>query len=675
MKKVMSMALVLALAAGSVARAGEEDRSGDAAEATKKVQQAVRNSLNFKDMQAYEDAHRGFIAPLPDRGRITDDDGRIVWNLEPYAFLAAGMSMDMPPSRIIPTEGPDTVNPSLWRQSQLVLRDGLYKVTDRIYQVRNADLSNMTIIEGQSGLIVIDPLVSAETAAAALRLYREHRPADKPVVAVIYSHSHVDHFGGALGVISAEDAASGKVRVIAPAGFTSAAVAENGLAGPAMRRRAAFMYGSLLQPGPRGHVGAGLGLTTSRGTSSLLPPNEIVNHDGQTLTIDGLTFEFQLAPNTEAPAEMHWYIPELKALSAAENCTQTMHNLYTLRGARGRDPLLWADALDESLRRWGDKAEVLYGMHHWPVWGRERVRTALELNRDIYRYINDQTLRLANRGLGMLEIAEELRLPPELDKPFAVRGYYGTLSHNVKGVYTYYLGWFDGNAARLQPLPRVEAARRYVEYMGGADAVLARAREDFSRGNYRWVAQVLDHVIFADPGNMAARELSADALEQLGYQAESGPWRNFYLSAAQELRGLEPAARIRPGAGSITALTPPQEFFRNLAVRLDGERAAGKTVRFVASFTDIGENWLVDVRNAVLHATRIGDDAVEASLMRIRGPEKRLYAILSGAQPLPRRQGDVSVEGGPASLHAFLALLDAVPAHFPLTLPQTPAEK
>lgn len=667
MKKVMIMALMLTLAAGGTVQAENGERSGDATEATRQAQRAVRDSLDFTDLQAYEDAHRGFIAPLPDMGKILDDDGRTVWTLEPYAFLAPGMTMDMPPSRIIPTDGPDTVNPSLWRQSQLVLRDGLYKVTDRIYQVRNADLSNMTIIEGDSGLIVVDPLISAETAAAALRLYRQHRP-DKPVVAVVYSHSHVDHYGGALGVVSAEDAASGKVRVIAPAGFTAAAVSENGLAGPAMRRRAAFMYGSLLPPGPRGHVGAGLGLTTSKGTSALLPPNEIVNLDGQSLVIDGLTFEFQLAPDTEAPAEMHWYIPELKALSAAENCTQTMHNLYTLRGAKGRDPLRWAEALDESLRRWGDKAEVLYGMHHWPVWGRERVRTALELGRDLYRYINDQTLRLANRGLGMLEIAEELRLPPELDKPFAVRGYYGTVSHNVKGVYTYYLGWFDGNAANLHPLPRVEAARRYVEYMGGADAVVARARKDFDRGNYRWVAQVLDHVIFADPGNTEARELSADAMEQLGYQAESGPWRNFYLSAAQELRGLEPELPRR-ASGNVAAMLPPEEFFRNLAVRLDGERAAGKNIRFVATFTDRGESWLVDIRHSVLHADKI-DLGAESSLMQLKGPGTRLYAILSGAQPLPRQENEVSVVGSPAPLHAFLALLDAAPQSFPLTLPR-----
>ena len=659
-------ALVLALA-GVGAQARGEEKSGDATEATRQAQRAVRVSLDFSDVQAYADAHRGFIAPLPDMGRITGEEGRLVWNLEPYAFLAAGM--DTSASRLIPTEGPDTVNPSLWRQSQLVLRDGLYKVTDRIYQVRNADLSNMTIIEGQSGLIVIDPLISAETAAAALRLYRAHRP-DRPVVAVMYSHSHADHFGGALGVISAEDALSGKVRVIAPAGFTAAAVTENQLVGPAMRRRAAFMYGSLLPAGPRGHVGAGLGLTTSRGTSSLLPPNEVVNHDGQTLVIDGLTFEFQLTPNTEAPAEMHWYIPELKALSVAENCTQTMHNLYTLRGARGRDPLLWAGALDESLRRWGEKAEVLYGMHHWPVWGKDRVRTALELGRDVYRYINDQTLRLANRGLDMLEIAERLRLPPELDKAFSMRGYYGTLSHNVKGVYSYYLGWFDGNAAHLHPLPHVEASRRYVDYMGGADVILTRAREDFSRGNYRWVAQVLDHVVFADPGNAEARELEADALEQLGYQAESGPWRNFYLSAAQELRGLEPGVmRAVSNGNGVGALMPPQEFFRSLAVRLDGDRAVGKRIRFVAAFTDTGENWLVDISHAVLHARKV-EEGAEPSLMRIKGEKKHLYGVLSGSQPLPVRQDDVSVEGSPAPLHAFLALLDAVPPQFPLTLPQ-----
>lgn len=335
--------------------------------------------------------------------------------------------------------------------------DGLYRVTDRLYQIRNADLANMTIIEGDSGIIIADPLMSAETSRAALELYYRHR-GRRPIRAVIVSHSHVDHYGGILGVVSPGDLTEGRVRLIAPAGFLEAAVAENAMAGAAMRNRAEFMYGSLLPAGPRGHVGVGLGLGNSAGRMALLPPTESVEGDGQTMKIDGLTFEFQLAPQSEAPSEMHWYIPELKALTVAENCTSTMHNLYTLRGAKARDPLLWASALDIALERWGGKAEVLYGVHLWPMWGKERVSRAVELSRDMYLYINDQTLRLANRGLSMQEIAEELRLPPELEQPFALRGYYGTLSHNIKGVYTYYLGWFDGNAARLNPLPPSRAA-------------------------------------------------------------------------------------------------------------------------------------------------------------------------------------------------------------------------
>ena len=412
------------------------DMSKPATEHTRAAHAAMSKEVDFADRQDFQDAQRGFLAPLPDRGRILDANGRETWNLAPYDFLAPAMSRDFPPSVIMPTQAPDTVNPSLWRQSQLVLRDGLYKVVDRLYQIRNADLSNMTIIEGDSGIIVVDPLISAENAAAALKLYYAHRP-HKPVVAVIYSHSHVDHYGGVHGVVDEKDVAAGKVRIIAPKGFMEAAVAENVLAGNAMSRRAQYMYGSLLPPSPRGHVGAGLGLATSRGTSGLLEPTRLIEKDGETLQLDGLTFIFQMAPNTEAPAEMHWYIPELKALTAAENCTHTMHNLYTLRGAKARDPLYWSRALDESLQRWGGEAEVLYGMHHWPVWGAERVRTELGLMRDLYRYINDQTLHLANKGQTMLEIAETLRLPPELQRVFSLRGYYGSLNHNAKAVYNF----------------------------------------------------------------------------------------------------------------------------------------------------------------------------------------------------------------------------------------------
>ena len=665
MRKFVTAALAAVLTAGTAFVAQAESVPRGATEATREAQARVRAMLDFSDRQSCEDAMRGFIAPLPDKGRIADKDGRVVWNLEPYAFLKADIS---------PEDVPDTVNPSLWRQSRLVMCDGLYRVTDRLYQIRNADLANMTIIEGDSGIIIADPLMSAETSRAALELYYRHR-GRRPIRAVIVSHSHVDHYGGILGVVSPGDLAEGRVRLIAPAGFLEAAVAENAMAGAAMRNRAEFMYGSLLPAGPRGHVGVGLGLGNSAGRMALLPPTESVEGDGQTMKIDGLTFEFQLAPQSEAPSEMHWYIPELKALTVAENCTSTMHNLYTLRGAKARDPLLWASALDIALERWGGKAEVLYGVHLWPMWGKERVSRAVELSRDMYLYINDQTLRLANRGLSMQEIAEELRLPPELEQPFALRGYYGTLSHNIKGVYTYYLGWFDGNAARLNPLPPSSAAEKYVEYMGGAREVLKRARADYAEGNYRWVAQVLDHVVSADPSDREARELEADALEQLGYQAESGPWRNFYLSAAQELRGVEPRPAFeprKPGKGGQLAMLPPEDFFRALAVRLDGLRAGGRQIRFAVEFTDgvgRGKSWTVDVRNGVLHAHE--EKETEKSATRLVGPKARVFATLMGSQPLPgaEQNSGVRLVGDAGEVASFLELLERAPVRYSLTMP------
>ncbi|MBO4300176.1 MAG: MBL fold metallo-hydrolase, partial [Desulfovibrio sp.] len=493
-----------------------------------------------------------------------------------------------------------------------------------------------------------------------------HRP-HKPVKYVIYSHSHVDHYGGVKGVTSPEDVRDGKVGILAPQGFMEAAVAENVMAGTAMTRRAMFMYGTALPASPTGHVGAGLGLRTSYGTSGLIPPTDVIAEDGDRRTLDGLTFIFLLAPDTEAPAEMHWYIPELKALTAAENCGHTLHNLYTLRGAKTRDPLKWAKALDATAERFGDEAEVLYGMHHWPVWGGERVRELLHRTSDIYRYIHDQTLHLANKGLTMNEIAEELRLPPELSSMFALRGYYGSLSHDCKAVYNLYLGWYDANPAHLHVLTPEAAAKKYVEYMGGAEAVLRRAKEDFANGEFRWVAQVLDHVVFADPANREARELEADALEQLGYQAESGPWRNIYLTGARELRLGTPKLSTGLGQNSQAQGLPPNLYFANLGIRLDGQRAQGRQFSMRVVLPTIQQDWVLALRNGVLRAKQgVGSENPEL-IMTATMPdvmalfEKRLSPEDAAKQGF--------LKGNTAPLSSFLELLDTFRVDFNIVEP------
>ncbi len=628
----------------------------EASPTTKAANDRVGQTLPFADRQSFDDARRGFIAPLSSDVLRTKTNG-VVWDPEKYAFIGEK------------AKAPDTVNPSLWRQSQLVNIAGLFRVCERIYQVRNQDLSNMTFIEGDSGLIVVDPLISLETAKAALALYFEHRPR-RPVVAVIYSHSHVDHFGGVRGVVSAEDVEAGKVAIYAPEGFVEHAVSENVMAGNVMGRRAMYMYGNLLPPNPRGQVGAGLGMTTSTGTVTLLRPTRYITRTDQVETIDGLRFEFLLAPGSEAPSEMHWYLPELKALTVAENACHTLHNLYSLRGTKLRDPLAWSKYLHESVRRWGGSAEVLYGMHHWPVWGQARVVEHLQKQRDLYRFINDQTLRLANQGLTMNEIAERVELPQALAQYWSNRDYYGTLNHNVKSTYVFYLGWFEGNPARLHPLPQVESSRKYVEYMGGADAVIARARKAHEQGDDRWVAEVVNHVVLAEPKNRAARELQADALEQLGYQAESGPWRNFYLSAAKELR--EGVFRSTDAATSFADLVEAlslDQFFDFLAIRLNAEKAAGKELTINFDFTDTKEQFEVTLANSVLNHSA-GSQAAKPDAT-IHLARKLLNRIILKELTMADAllAGNVKVEGNVAALGQLFGLLDTFDPWFPLVTP------
>ncbi|MBP1927735.1 alkyl sulfatase BDS1-like metallo-beta-lactamase superfamily hydrolase [Methanolinea mesophila] len=557
----------------------------------------------------------------------------------------------------------------MWRQSQLVVKAGLYKVVDRLYQVRTADLSNLTIVEGDTGLIIIDPLVSTETAGAALDLYYQHRP-KKPVIAVVHSHSHVDHYGGVKGVVSEEDVKAGKAMIVAPAGFLDAAVSENVLAGTAMSRRATYMYGNLLPPGPRGMVGAGLGMSTSSGTVTLIPPTHEITATGQRMRIDGLDFEFLLAPGTEAPAEMHWYIEQLKALTAAENCCHTLHNTYTLRGASIRDPQAWSKYLNQTIDMWGDKSEVMYGMHHWPVWGRERVLEILTKGRDCYRYINDQTLRLANHGYTPVEIAEQFELPPELAGHWALRPYYGTFNHNVKATYVKYLGWFDGNPANLHVLPPEAAAKNYVAMMGGADAVVEKAAAYFARGEYRWVAEVVKHVVFADPGHKGARELLADTFEQLGYRAESGPWRNFYLTGAKELREgvMQLPAPNSVSPDSVRAMSL-DTFFDYLGVRLNGPKAVGKKSVINLNFTDTGEQAVLVLVNATLnHSLDRQDPHADATLTLTRNALNRII-LQESTFDKEVGSGGVQVAGNAGKVHELVSLLDSFEFWFNIVTP------
>jgi len=626
----------------------------DATWTTRRANAALAASLPVDTGEDFADARRGFIGTIAD-ARIADAAGRVFWSMADFAFEADGQDC------------PDTVNPSLWRQARLNAIHGLFEVTPGVYQVRNFDLSNITFIESQNGYIVIDPLISSENAAAALALLRQHR-GGKPVTAVIYTHSHVDHYGGVRGVLSDADIQGG-LRIIAPEGFLEAAISENVLAGNAMGRRATYMYGSLLPRGPRGHVDAGLGKAVSLGQVSLVPPTESVSVTGTRLSVDGIEIVFQVTPDTEAPAEMNFFFPQFGALCMAENCSCHLHNIYTPRGAQVRDAKAWSFYIDEAIDLFAADTQVLFASHHWPRWGSCKAAAFLKKQRDLYKYIHDQTLRMANHGLTPLEIAEELTLPPTLASEWYTRGYYGTLNHNAKAVYQRYLGWFDGNPANLHKLPPVEAGRRYVDLAGGPDALLQKARAAFEAGDYRWVAEIVNHLVFADPQNAEARHLQADALEQMGYQAESGPWRGFYLTAAMELRNSRPpAVEPRQGAaGQIRAL-PADKLLDSLSVRLNGTKAGDQTIAFNLAFADTGEAFAVNVENAVMHhaaGKAVGDAPTVklscATLVALVLAEVRLDQALADAK--------VSVEGDAQVFAKFLALLDRFDFWFEIVTP------
>ena len=620
---------------------------------TSQANAAVRAQLPFSDTSDFDNARRGLIVKAS--GQIMADAGHVAWDFDRWTFLEG--------------EAPPSANPSLWRQGQLNAIAGLFEVTPGIYQARGFDLSVASFLRTDAGWIVVDPLLTVETMRAAMDLVREH-VADLPVVAVIHTHSHVDHFGGVRAVVSDEDLAAGRVRILAPVDFLEESVSENILLGNAMSRRASYMYGNLAGYGPLAGVGAGLAQLTAAGAISLFPPTDIISETGQEMTIDGLRIIFQHTPGAEAPAELCFYLPERRALCMAEIASHTLHNVYTLRGAKIRDALAWSRHINDSIHLFAGESEVVFSSHHWPTWGNAEVIRFLKGQRDLYRYIHDETLRLANHGYGPAEIAEMIELPAGIAGSFANRGYYGSVNHDVKAVYTYYLGFFDGNPATLHQLPPVEGARKAVEYMGGAEAVLNRARADFDKGEYRWVAQAVNYVVFAEPDNAAARELQADALEQLGYQAENGTWRNFYLSAARELRdGVVVMPTPNAASPDLVRAMTLEMFLGYLAMRLDGPRAADRVYVFDLHVSDVGERYLLEVENGVLNYTK-GAVAISptAGLTLDRAA---IDALALGQATLADlvAAGSVHVEGDTAALMDFFGLLDTFEFWFDIVTP------
>ncbi|XRF78117.1 MBL fold metallo-hydrolase [Vibrio mytili] len=628
----------------------------DATTSTIDVNNQVKQDLPFSDKKDFENAQKGFIAKQ-DVVTIKNEKGDVVWDLEAYKKY---IGLDKP--------SPDTVNPSLWRNAQLNMINGLFEVTDGIYQVRGYDLSNITFIKGDTGWIVFDPLISQETAKAALDFINKEL-GERPVTGVFYSHSHLDHFGGVRGVVDEKDVISGKVPIVASLGFTEHAVSENVIAGNAMGRRAIYMYGSMLPRNEKGGVNGGLGQTTSTGMATMIKPTDIIEKTGEERTIDGVKMVFQYTPGTEAPTEMNIWFPDKKALWMAENTTNTMHNILTLRGAQVRDALKWSSYLQETIDMWGDDVEVKFQSHHWPMWGQEDIVKYFKTQRDMYKYTHDQTVRLMNQGYIGSEISEMIEFPNEINNTWSSRGYYGTLRHNSRAVYQRYMGWYDGNPSDLNNLPPADAAVKYIEYMGGEAEAINKAQADFDKGNYRWVAEVLKHVVFANPGSEKGKALLADAYEQLGYQAESGPWRSVYLQGAYELRnGVPSSGGLTTASPDIIKNMPPEMLFDYLAVRILPEKAAGKTFVMNMNFTDLDEKYSLYVENSVLnHTTKLAEkpdvslELTKATLDDVQLGNITLEKAIA--------DGKIKLDGDPQVLKDFVGMLDNFTFWFNIVTP------
>jgi len=651
-KKIVLMIAAIGLGANSFAATAAKP----ATEATKAVNSQVLKDLPFNDKTDFANAKKGFIA-RPETLTIKDSKGNVVWDLEAYKKY---ISEEFP--------APASVNPSLYRNAQLSMNYGLYKVTDRIYQIRGFDMANMTLIQGDKGWIIYDTLLVPETAKAALAFANE-KLGFRPVSAVIYSHSHVDHYGGVRGVATDEEVASGKVQIIAPEGFTEHTISENVTAGNTMSRRAVYMYGAMLPRNEFGGVNGGLGHTVPAGMPSLIIPTKYIQKTGEELTVDGVKMVFQLTPGTEAPAEMNTYFPQFKGLWMAENTVNTMHNILTLRGAQVRDAKQWAHYINESIEMFGDKTEVKFQSHHWPVWESANIVDYFKKQRDLYKYTHDQSVRMMNQGLTGEEISEEIKLPPELNNFWAGRGYYGTLRHNSRAVYQRYMGWYNGNPSDLNNLPPEAAGKKFVAYAGGEASVLKSAKADFAKGEYRWVATALKHVVFANPNNKEAKELLADAYEQLGYQAESGVWRAVYLQGAYELRNGLPTGIAANSASpdTIKAMTP-EMLFDFFAVHILPEKAAGKKLAINMNFTDLKKNYTLNVENAVLNYTTVINAKPDVTVSLSK---ETLDKVQMGTTTLAKEiaDGNIKFDGDQAAFTDFIGMLDTYKFWFNIVTP------
>lgn len=617
---------------------------------TLNMQKQTSEKYDLTNTQELNNATRGFIAKPT--GQIKDEQGNIVWDFESFNFVQGN--------------APDTVNPSLWRQAILNNQIGLFKVSDGIWQIRGFDLANITLIEGKTGWIVVDTLTSKETAEAAMKFARQHL-GNKPVSAIIFTHSHIDHFGGALGVLSEEDVKKQHIPVIAPIGFMEEATSENLMVGPAMGRRANYMYGRSLPRNETGLVDNGLGKAVSTGHIGILEPNKLITQPVQPMTVDGVDFIFYNVPNSEAPAELTFYLPKQKAYGGAEILTHTLHNLYTLRGAKVRDTLKWVSYLDQSLEQAKD-ADVFFAQHHWPVWGNENIKQFITVQRDSYKYIHDQTVRMINAGLTGSEIAENLKLPAQLDQYLNVHGYYGTVKHNARAVYQYYMGWFDANPANLDNLPVQQAAQGYVELAGGQDKVIASAQKAYDQGNYRWAAELLKHVLYVNANNKQAKDLQTKVFTQLGYMSEASTWRNFYLTGAQELQTGTP----KKGVTSLVLLdmlqhTPVERFLESMAASLNAERAQDVNLTMNLIFSDLNQVYEIKVNHAVMNFKEVKQPVANADVnLTLTKPFfLKMMTGQSGALDLMFSK-DTQIQGNRLTLRKFFSLFDKANGTFPI---------